>query len=129
MAPHAMSQRYSIHKVVKQIRRVDFKPHCKRIDGLEPNQTAICLTQAPTREAIAQKIQAMHNSVLTNPPITKKSFNRKMQVWEEKLHGKLATIVSTINLNMGKCMEVATATLKVQTACITMAIGAMAMEF
>lgn len=71
----------------------------------------------------------MHNFILTNPPITKESFNHTMQAREKKFDGKLATMVSTFNLNMGKCMEVATDTLKVQTSSTATTMGAMAMEF
>ena len=59
-------------------RRVDFIPHHGGIDCLELNETTICLAQAPTQKAIAQKIQMMHNFALTNPPITEKNFNRRM---------------------------------------------------
>lgn len=52
-----------------------------------------------------------------------------MQAWEEKLDGKLAMMVSTINLNTDNCVEVATDTLKVQTVSIAMAMGTMAMDF
>lgn len=58
------------------------------------------LTQTQTREVIAQKIQAMHNSALTNPSITDKNFNCTMPTWEEKLDGKLATMMSTIKHSM-----------------------------
>ena len=70
----------------------------------------------------------MHSSALTNPPITEKSLNRTTQTWEEKLDGELATMVSTNNVNMDKCVEVAIDTLKVKTINIATAMGAMAME-
>ena len=75
-------------------RHVDFIPYHGSIDNLKPNQTTIHLAQAPIRKTIAQKIQAMHNSALTNLPITKKSFNCTMQPLEKKLDGKLVTMVS-----------------------------------
>lgn len=81
--------------------------------------------KAPIWEVITQKIQAIHNSTLTNPPITQKSLNRMMQAWEEKLSGKLAMMVSTINLNMDKCVEAAIDILKVQTASIATTMGAV----
>ena len=77
---------------------------------------------------IAQKIQAMHNFALTNPPITVNNFIHTMQAWE-KLNEKLVMMVPTINLNMGKCKEATTDTLKVQTTSITMVMEAMAMKF
>jgi hypothetical protein len=52
-----------------------------------------------------------------------------MQAWEDKFDRKLDTIVSTINLNTQKYMEVATDTLNVQTANIAPAMGTMTMEF
>ena len=69
-------------------------------------------------------MQAMHISTLTNPPIIKKLLNRTMQVWEEKLDGKIAILVSPINLNTDKWVEEAMDTLKQAST-----IGAMVMEF
>lgn len=72
----------------------------------------------------------MHNSALTNPPIiTKKNFNCTMQAWEKNLDGKLAMMVSTINLDIDKCVEVTIDILKFQTPSTTIAIGATVMEF
>ena len=47
-------------------RRIDFIPHRGSIDGTDPNQTAIRMAQAPVREVIAEKIQAMGNATNTN---------------------------------------------------------------
>lgn len=55
------------------------------INELEVNQTAIRLAQVPTQEAITQKIQAMNNSALTNPPLT-----CIMHTQDEKLDGKVS---------------------------------------
>lgn len=71
----------------------------------------------------------MHNSTLTNPHITEKLFTYTMQAWEEKLDGKIAMMVSIINLDTYKGMHVATNTIKVQIASISTGMGAMAMEF
>ena len=71
----------------------------------------------------------MHNSIFTNPPITDKSFNCTMPTWEEKLDGKLATMLSTMNHNMDKCVEAATDKIEVQTASITTVVGAMTVDF
>lgn len=121
MVPHTMSRRYGLYRVVKQIclhhreacQLHTSLSHCGSIDDSEPNQTAIYLAQVLAQEEIAQRIQAMYSFALTNPPMIEKSFNYTIQTWEEKLNGKLAMVVSTINLNMDKCME-ATDTLKVQ---------------
>lgn len=69
-------------------------------------------------------MQAMHISTLTNPPINEKLLNRTMQVWEEKLDGKIVILVSPINLNTDKWVEEAMDTLKQAST-----IGAMVMEF
>ena len=74
-------------------------PYHKSIDGLEPNHIIIRLAQAPTQEVIAQKIQAMQVSAITNPPITNKSFNHTMQAWKEKFDENFAMMGFTINLN------------------------------
>ena len=48
-----------------------------------------------------------------------------MQAWENKLDGKLAMMVLVINLNTEKCVQAAFDTLKVETASIANAMGAM----
>ena len=60
-------------------RRVDFVPHKGSIDGSAPNQTAIRLAQAPAREAIAQKIQAMSNTTASAPLVSEKFLTKAMK--------------------------------------------------
>ena len=60
-------------------RRVDFIPHKGSIDGTEPNQTAIRLAQAPVREVIAQKAQAMNNIAASSPLVSEKVFTKAMK--------------------------------------------------
>ena len=109
-------------------RRIDFIAHKGSIDGTEPNNTAIRLAQAPPREAIAQKIQAMTNAATTNPPITEKYLNRTMQEWEERLDGKFATMVSTINLNTDRRTEEATDKIITQANNLHAIVGTLAYE-
>jgi hypothetical protein len=67
-----------------------FIPYHISIDGLEPNNTIIHLAQAPTREVIAQKIQAMHNSAINNPPFTERASTTQCklgrEVWRKICH-------------------------------------------
>ena len=64
-------------------RRLDFIPHKGSIDGNEPNLTAIRLAQAPVREVIAQKVQAMHNTTATSPLVSKRFFTKTTKVLVE----------------------------------------------
>ena len=84
------------------------------------------LSPSPNPRGDRTKNQAMHNSTFTNPPIIKKNFNRAMQAWENKFDGKLAMMVLVINLNTEKCVQAAFDTLKVETASIANAMGAIA---
>jgi hypothetical protein len=42
----------------------------------------------------------MSNAAIINPTVMGKTFNKVMLEWEEKLHGKLASLVSCINCNI-----------------------------
>ena len=65
-------------------RRIDFIPHRGSIDGSDPNKTAIRLAQAPAREAIAEKVQAMGNVNNLHPLLTEHHLVRTMKEFEEK---------------------------------------------
>ena len=76
-------------------RRVDFMPHKASIDGSAPNPTAIRFAQAPVREVIAQKAQAMSNNAL--PLVSEKIFTKAMKDLTESMDVKLNTLTTTIN--------------------------------
>ena len=54
---------------------------------------------------------------------------KKTSIAQCKLDGKLAMMVSTINLNLDKCEEAATNILKVEFPSTTTTMGATVMEF
>ena len=91
-------------------RRIDFIPHRGSIDGTEPNKTAIHLAQAPAREAIAEKIQAMGNSTNANPLLTEKYLTKTMKEFEDKLDVKFGTLTTTINTHTDRRLDTTTAT-------------------
>lgn len=81
-----------------------------------------------------QKIQAMHIANSNNPFVTHKAFIRTVKNWEEKLDGKLATLASSINLNIDQRVETAMDILNHQaytphTTYTHTLVGSMAMEF
>ena len=110
-------------------RRVNFIPHKGSIDGTEPNQTAIRLAQAPVREVIAQKAQAMHNSAASSPLVSEKFLTKTIKDLVETVDGKLTTLANNINLNTDKQIEASTDTLKTHATTIHSIMSAMAMEF
>lgn len=130
-----MSQCRSLHQALNKLalmlgRCVKFIPHHGSIDGSTLNPTAICLAQGPTREAIAQKLQAMHNPTHSNP-----QFQETLQLHNTSLGGEAqrednyCTMVSSVNLDTYKRMELATDTLKAQIVSIITTMRVMDMEF
>ena len=119
-----------LHKSVYMLgKRVDFVPHKGSIDGTSPNQTAIRLAQAPVREVIAQKAQAMHNTAASTPLVSEKLFTKAMKELAETMDDKLTTLTHNINLNTDLRIEASTDTLKTHATNIHNIMGAMAMEF
>lgn len=119
-----------LHKSTYMLgRRVDFIPHKESMDGVEPNQTAIRLAQAPVREAIAQKVQAMNNVTASTPLVTEKLFTKTMKDLVETVDGKLATLANNINLNTDRRVEASTETLKSHTMHIANVVSSLAQEF
>ena len=110
-------------------KRVDFMPHKGSIDGTEPNQTAIRLAQAPVREVIAQKAQAMHNTAASSPLVSEKLFTKTMKELAETMDNKLTTLTHNINLNTDMRIEASTDTLKTHATNMHNIMSAMAMEF
>ena len=92
-------------------RRIDFIPHHGSIDGSDPNNTAIRLAQAPAREAIAEKMQAMGNVTNNNPLLTEKHLTKSMKELEDKLDEKFGTLTTTINTHTDRRHEGTTATI------------------
>lgn len=85
--------------------QVGFIPHKENMDGVAPNQTTIHLAQAPKRKAIAQKVQAMKNSIANIPNVTKKIFTKTMKDLVDIVKGELATFANNINLNTDRKVE------------------------
>lgn len=132
--PHTISQCWvhseCLNKFAYRLgRHVEFIPHWGSIDTSKPNQSTIQLAQAPTREAITQKMQAMQNSTFTNPPINKKLLNQTMKVWTEKLSGKIVTMVFFINIFSSINGELKRPWTHSKYKPQASAIGAMTMEF
>ena len=109
-------------------RRIDFIPHHGSIDGAEPNNTAIRLAQAPAREAIAEKIQAMSNASNSNPTLTEKHLAKTMKELEDKLDEKFGTLTTTINAHTDRRHEGTTATITHHTNNLQALFGTIAHE-
>ena len=109
-------------------RRIDFIPHHGSIDGTIPNNTAIRLAQAPAREAIAEKIQAMTNAAHTNPPLTERQLTKTMKELEDKLDEKFGTLTTTINTHTDRRHESTTATITHHTNNLQALFGTIAHE-
>jgi hypothetical protein len=109
-------------------RRIDFIPRHGSIDGLDPNNTAIRLAQAPAREAIAEKIQAMGNISNTNPTLTEKYLTKTMKKFEDKLNEKFESLTTTINTHTDRRHESTTATIIHHTNNLQALFGTIAQE-
>ena len=119
-----------IHKSVYILgRRIDFVPHRGNIDGTDPTKTAIRLAQAPAREAIAEKVQAMHNANNPNPLVTEKQLTKTMKDLEDKLDEKFGTLTTSINSHTDRRLEVTTATITHHTNHLQALLGTIAQEF
>lgn len=110
-------------------RRIDFIPHRGSIDGSDPNTTAIRLAQASTREALAEKVQAMGNVPNPNPLITEKFLTRTMKEWEEKLDEKFGSLTTSINHNTDLRHDATTSTLTNHSNHLHALLGTIAQEF
>ena len=110
-------------------RRIDFIPHRGSIDGSDPNKTAIRLAQAPVREVIADKIQAMGNATNTNPLITEKYLTKTMQEFADKLEEKFGSLTTTINHHTDRSHEATTTTITNHTTNLHVLLGTIAQEF
>ena len=110
-------------------RRVDFIPHRGSIDGSDPNNTAIRLAQAPVREAIADKVQAMNNVTNPNPLITERYLTKTMKDFEEKLEEKFGTLTTSINEHTDRKIETTTASIAHHTSHLQALLGTIAHEF
>ena len=110
-------------------RRVNFVPHKGSIDGTEPNQTAIWLAQAPVKEVIAQKTQAMCNTSTSSPLVYEKLFTKAMKELADTMDDKLTKLTNNINLNPDMRIEPSTDTLKMYAMNIHNIMSVMTMEF
>ena len=119
-----------IHKSVYILgRHIDFTPHRGSIDGKDHNKTAIRLAHAPTREAIAEKVQAMHNAHNSNPLVTEKQLTKIMKDLEEKLNEKVGTLTTLMKSHTDRRLEATTATITHHTAHLQALLGKIAHEF
>ena len=109
-------------------RRIDFIPHHGSIDGTDPNNTAIRLAQAPAREAIAEKIQAMGNATNTNPTLTEKYLTKTMKELEDKLDEKFETLTTTINTHTDRRHESTTTAITHHSNNLQALFGTIAQE-
>jgi hypothetical protein len=110
-------------------RRIDFIPHRGSIDGSDPNKTAIRLAQAPVREVIADKVQAMGNATNTNPLITEKYLSKTMKAFEDKLEEKFGSLTTNINHHTDRRHEATTTTITNHTTNLHALLGTIAQEF
>ena len=110
-------------------RRIDFITHRGSMDGAEPNKTAIRLAQAPIRDVIADKIQAMGNAANPNPLITEKYICKTIREFEEKLDEKFGSLSTTINSHTDWRHETTTTTITNHTTNLHALLGTMAQEF
>jgi len=119
-----------IHKFTYVLgRRIDFIPHRGSIDGSDPNKTAIRLAQAPVREVIADKIQAMGNATNSNPLLTEKYLTKTMKDFEDKLEEKFGSLSTTINHHTDRRHEATTTTITNHTTNLHALLGTIAQEF
>ena len=110
-------------------RRIHFIPHRVSINGAEPNKTAIRLAQAPIREIIADKIQAMGNAANPNPLITEKYLRKTIREFKEKLDEKFDSLSTTINSRTDRRYETTTTTITNHTTNLHALLGTMAQKF
>ena len=110
-------------------RRIDFIPHRGSIDGSDPNKTAIRLAQAPAREAIADKIQAMGNATNSNPLITERYLTKTMKEFEDKLDERFGSLTTSINNHTDKKHEATTTTITNHSTNLHALLGTIAHEF
>ena len=108
---------------------MDFIPHRGSIDGTVPNNTAIRLAQAPAREAIADKIQAMTNAANPNPIVTERYLTKTMKEFEDKLEEKFGTLTTTINTHTDRRLETTMTTIVHHTTHLQSLLGTIAQEF
>lgn len=90
--------------------QIDSIPCKENIDNTEPNKTAIQLALAPTRETIAQNVQAMNNAMAFTLMNFKKVFTIIMKESVDMVDGKLATLAKNMNLDTCRRMKELTKT-------------------
>ena len=110
-------------------RRIDFIPHHGSIDGTDPNKTAIRIAQAPVREAIAEKIQAMGNATNDHPLVTEHHLTKTIRELEDKLDEKFSTLSTTITTHTERSLEATTTTLTHHTSHLQVLLGTIAHDF
>ena len=110
-------------------RRIDFIPHRGSIDESNPNKTAIRLAQAPVREVIADKVQAMGNATNTNSLITETYLIKTIKEFEDKLEEKFGSLTTTINNHTDRRHEATTTTITNHTTNLHALLGTIAQEF
>ena len=119
-----------IHKSTYVLgRRIDFIPHRGSIDGSDPNKTAIRLAQAPAREALADKVQAMGNVTNLNPLITEKYLTKTIKEFEDKLEEKFGSLTTSINHHTDRRHKTTTITITNHTTNLHTLLGTIAQEF
>ena len=109
--------------------RIDFIPHRGSIDGTDPNKTAIRIAQAPVREVIAEKIQAIGNATNANPLVTKRHLTKTMRELEDKLDENFSTLSTTITTHTERSLKGTTATLTHHTSHLQALLDTIAHEF
>ena len=110
-------------------RHIDFIPHHGSIDGTAPNKTEIRLAQAPVREVIVDKIQAMGNATNLNPLITEKHLTKTMKEFEEKLDEKFSSLTTTINNHTDRRHDATTTTITNHSTNLHALLGTIAHKF
>ena len=90
---------------------------------------AIRLAQAPAREAIADKIQAMGNATNLNPLITERYLTKVMKEFEDKLDERFGSLSTTINNHTDKKHEETTTTITNHSTNLHALLGTIAHEF
>ena len=106
-------------------RHIDFIPHHGSVDGAAPNKTAIRLAQAPIREVLADKIQAMDNATILNPLITEKHLTKTMKELDEKL----GSLITNINNHTDRRHEKTTTVLTNHSTNLHALLGTIAHDF
>ena len=109
--------------------RIDFVQHWGSIDNTDPNTMAICFAQAPMRETIANKIQAINNFTNSNLFITEKHLTKIMKELKDKLYDKFDILTITINTHMDQRLKTTTATITRPTTNLQIFFGMIAHEF